>query len=311
MGLSYRQIARLANRSPSTVYREIVRNGPTRSSYRAIVAQKQARRVSKKPRRPRKLETNQKLREAVVELFQLRWSPVQIAKRLRILYPDDITMQISHEAIYAYIYIHPRQTLKRELMLQLRRSHKERRPKNKLRRRSSPIQDYISIDDRPPEVNARKIAGHWEGDLIKGRKNKSAIGTLVERTTRMTFIAKLKHDDARSVRKAFTRKFSRLPAALTKSLTYDQGREMAEHKIFTEKTKIQVYFAHPSSPWERGTSENTNSLIRDFFPAGTDFSKISAQKLKKIENMLNDRPRKVLNFYTPREVFTKTVALGA
>jgi IS30 family transposase len=310
MGLSYRQIARLANRSPSTVCREIVRNGPTRSRYRAIVAQKQARRVSKKPRRPRKLETNQKLREVVVEHLQLRWSPAQIAKRLRILYPDDITMQISHEAIYAYIYIHPRQTLKRELMLQLRRGHKERRPKNKLRRRSSPIQDYISIDDRPPEVNARKIAGHWEGDLIKGRMNKSAIGTLVERTTRMTFIAKLKHDDARSVRKAFTRKFKRLPEALKKSLTYDQGREMAEHKIFTEKTKIQVYFAHPSSPWERGTSENTNSLIRDFFPAGTDFSKISAQKLKKIENMLNDRPRKVLNFYTPREVFTKTVALG-
>jgi len=310
MGLSYRQIARLADRSPSTIYREILRNGPTRSRYRAINAQKQARRVSKKPRRPRKLETNQKLRAIVVEHLQLRWSPVQIAKRLRILYPDDITMQISHEAIYAYIYIHPRQTLKRELMLQLRRSHKERRPKNKLRRRSSPIQDYISIDDRPPEVNARKIAGHWEGDLIKGRKNKSAIGTLVERTTRMTFIAKLKHDDARSVRKAFTSKFNRLPGALKKSLTYDQGREMAEHKIFTEKTKIQVYFAHPSSPWERGTSENTNSLIRDFFPAGTDFSKISAQKLKKIENMLNDRPRKVLDFYTPREVFTKTVALG-
>lgn len=311
MGLSYRQIARLANRSPSTIHREILRNGPTRSRYRAIDAQNQARRVSKKPRRPRKLETNQKLRDLVVEHLQLRWSPVQIAKRLRILYPDDITMQISHEAIYAYIYIHPRQTLKRELMLQLRRSHKERRPKNKLRRRSSPIQDYISIDDRPPEVNARKIAGHWEGDLIKGRKNKSAIGTLVERTTRMTFIAKLKHDDARSVRKAFTFKFNRLPDAIKKSLTYDQGREMAEHKIFTEKTKIQVYFAHPSSPWERGTSENTNSLIRDFFPSGTDFSKISAQQLKKIEDMLNDRPRKVLNFYTPREVFTKTVALGA
>jgi len=266
--------------------------------------------MSRKARRPRKLETNQKLREEVVKLLQLRWSPVQIAKRLRILYPDDITMQISHETIYAYIYVHPRQTLKRELMLQLRRSHKARRVKNKLLRRSSPIQDYISIDDRPPEVNARKIAGHWEGDLIKGRLNKSAIGTLVERTTRMTFIAKLKRDDACSVRKAFMRKFSRLPAALKKSLTYDQGREMAEHKIFTEKTKIQVYFAHPSSPWERGTSENTNSLIRDFFPRGTDFSKISALQLKKIENLLNDRPRKVLNFYTPREVFTKTVALG-
>lgn len=311
MGLSYRQIAHLANRSPSTIYREIFRNGPTRSRYRAIDAQKQARRVSKKHRRPRKLDANPELLEEVVKYSQLRWSPEQIAKRLRKLYPDDITMHISHEAIYAYIYIHPRQHLKQQLVLQLRRSHKERRVKNKERRRSSPIQDYISIDDRPPEVNARKIAGHWEGDLIKGRKNESAIGTLVERTTRMTFITKLKNECSRSVRQAFARKLNRLPDNLKRSLTYDQGKEMAEHKIFTEKTKIRVYFAHPHSPWERGTNENTNSLIRDFFPKGTDFSKINAQQLKRVENMLNDRPRKVLNFNTPREAFTKTVALGA
>lgn len=311
MGLSYRQIARLANRSPSTIYREIFRNGPTRSRYRAIDAQKQARRVSKKHRRPRKLDANPELLAEVVKYSQLRWSPEQIAKRLRKLYPDDITMHISHEAIYAYIYVHPRQHLKRQLVLQLRRSHKERRVKNKERRRSSSIQDYISIDDRPPEVNAREIAGHWEGDLIKGRKNESAIGTLVERTTRMTFITKLKSEGARSVRQAFARKLNRLPDNLKRSLTYDQGKEMAEHKIFTEKTKIRVYFAHPHSPWERGTNENTNSLIRDFFPRGTDFSKINAQQLKRVENMLNDRPRKVLGFYTPREVFTKTVALGA
>jgi len=266
--------------------------------------------MSKTPRRLRKLDTNQKLLETVVKYLHLRWAPEQIAKRLRILYPNNITMHISHETSYAYLYIHPGQHLKRQLLLQLRRSHKERRVKNKERRRSSPIQDYISIDDRPSEVTGREIAGHWEGDLIKGRMNKSAIGALVERKTRMTFIAKLKNECARSVRQAFARKLNRLPDNLKRSLTYDQGKEMAEHKIFTEKTKIRVYFAHPHSPWERGTSENTNSLIRDFFPSGTDFSKINAQQLKKVENMLNDRPRKALSFHTPREVFTKTVALG-
>lgn len=250
IGLSNRQISRLTNRSPSTIYREILRNGPTRCRYRALNAQRQARRVSKKPRRPRKLDSNQKLREIVVQYLQLRWSPEQIAKRLRILYPEDITMRISHETIYSYVYVHPRSTLKRELMCQLRRHHKDRRIKGKLLRNSSPIQNYTSIDDRPSEVNGREIAGHWEGDLIKGKMNKSAIGTLVERKTRMTFIAKLKDEGTRSVRQAFARKFNRLPANLKRSLTYDQGKEMAEHKIFTEKTKIQVYFAHPHSPWE-------------------------------------------------------------
>ena len=143
-----------------------------------------------------------------------------------------------------------------------------------------------------------------------GPLNKSAIGTLVERTTRLTFIVKLESKDTASVCEAFARKFNRLPLEMKKSLTYDQGQEMADHKTFTEKTKIRVYFAHPHSPWERGTSENTNSLIRDFFPRGTDFSKVKAQELKRVENLLNDRPRKILDFNTPKEVFTKTVALG-
>jgi len=179
IGLGYRQIARLTNRFPSTIYREILRNGPTRSRYRAIDAQKRARRAAKKPRRVRKLDANQKLQKTVIKYFKLRWSPEQIAKRLKILYPNDITMHISHETIYAYLYIHPRQHLKRQLVLQLRRSHKERRVKNKALRRSSPIQDYISIDDRPPEVNARKIAGHWEGDLIKRKRCQAPFGAVL------------------------------------------------------------------------------------------------------------------------------------
>jgi IS30 family transposase len=312
MNYSYRQIAALLHRLPSTISRELSCRDLNRDSYRAITAQRKAQYWAKKSRKLRKLDTNKELQELVIGYLQLRWSPEQIAKRLKILYPNDMAMQISHETIYAYIYVHPRKHLKRQLLYQLRRKHKNRHVRNKERKKCCPIQDYISIDDRPPEVNARKIAGHWEGDLIQGSMNKSAIGTLVERKTRLTFIVKLKHKDASSVRQAFARKFARLPDTLKKSLTYDQGQEMAEHKIFTQDTKIQVYFAHPHSPWERGTNENTNALIRDFFPTGTDFSKISSKQLKHVENLLNDRPRKVLGFYTPREIFTKSsVALDA
>ena len=307
--LSYRAIASILSRSPSTICREINNNCFCRSTYRAVNAQERAVKMSKMPRKPRKLDINPILLNMVIMYLQLRWSPEQIAKRLRILYPNDKNMHISHETIYAYIYIHPRNNLKRQLLKHLRRQHKYRRLKNKDRKKSRPIQDFISIDQRPPEVNSRKIAGHWEGDLIMGRMNKSAIGALVERTTRMTFITKLKNKDASYVREAYAHKLNSLPSNLKKSLTYDQGQEMAEHKLFTEDTNIQVYFAHPHAPWERGTSENTNSLIRDFFPKGTDFSKISGRKLKYVEDLLNDRPRKVLNFYTPREIFTKSVAL--
>jgi len=307
---SYRQISRVLNRSPSTICREVQRCSLTPRIYRAVTANNKAQELARQPRRQRILDANPRLQHIVIRHLKNRWSPVQIAKRLKVLYPNDMAMRISHESIYAYVYVHPRRHLKRQLLFYLRRRHKRRHVKNKERQKSRPIQDFISIDDRPPEVNARKIAGHWEGDLIMGPLNKSAIGTLVERTTRLTLIVRLKAKDAASARKAFTRKLNRLPDHLKKSLTYDQGQEMAEHKVFTQKTNIKVYFAHPHSPWERGSSENTNMLIRDFFPKGTDFSKISAYKLKKVENLLNDRPRKILNFYTPREIFTKAVALG-
>lgn len=309
--LSYHQIARLMGRSVSSISREIHLRDFNRHNYRAVDAQRKAQRQTYSARQPRKLDMNLPLREIVIDHLQLRWSPEQIAKRLRMLYPDDMSMRVSHETIYAYIYVHPRKHLMRQLLVHLRRQRKYRHPKNKERKRSSPIQDYISIDQRPAEVNARKIAGHWEGDLIIGASNASAIGTLVERTTRLTILVKLKHKDATSVRQAFTRQFNGLPAQLKQSLTYDQGQEMAQHKTFTQETKIKVYFAHPHSPWERGTSENTNMLVRDFFPHGTDFSKISNVRLKKVQDLLNDRPRKILNFYTPREVFTKAVAIGA
>lgn len=309
MNYSYRQIANVLNRPVSTISREINKRGFNRLDYRAILAQKQSSRLALQPRRKRKLDTNYILRRTVIEHLELRWSPEQIAKRLKILYPTDMDMHVSHETIYAYLYIHPRGSLKRRMVANLRRKHINRRVRDKERKKSAPIQDYISIEDRPEEVKDRKIAGHWEGDIIMGALNKSAIGTLVERKTRLTLLVKLIKKDAASTREAFTNKFNTLPSRIKKSLTYDHGCEMAQHKKFTEDTEIKVYFAHPHSPWERGTSENTNMLVRDFFPKGTDFSKIKDAQIQKVQELLNDRPRKVLNFYTPNEVFTKIVAL--
>lgn len=303
------QIAIILNRSTSTITREIKRCQTNRLKYRAVLAHQRSRRVALRSRRQRKLDTNKPLREFVLNHLQLRWSPEQIAKRLKFLYPNDMEMHVSHETIYAYLYVHPRGMLKRRLVKQLRRKHINRRVRNKDRQKSCPIQDYISIDERPIEVQNRTIAGHWEGDLVMGSMNKSAIGTLVERKTRLTLLVKLQKKDSASVCEAFAKEFNALPAKLKKSLTYDQGQEMAQHKRFTASTQIKVYFAHPHSPWERGTSENTNMLVRDFLPKGSDFTKITKKKLKNIQDMLNGRPRKVLNWYTPHEAFTKTIAL--
>lgn len=305
---SYRQIANALGRTVSTISREINKRGFNRLNYRAVLAEK-ARRLTKQSCRKRKIDKSPELKRAVTEHLELRWSPEQIAKRLKVLYPQDMKMHVSHETIYAYLYVHPRGSLKWRMLANLRRRHKNRRVKDKERKKTAPIQDYVSIDDRPKEVNDRKIAGHWEGDLIMGALNKSAIGTLVERKTRLTLLVKLVKKDAASVCEAFANKFNELPAKIKKSLTYDHGCEMAQHKKFTEDTQVKVYFAHPHSPWERGTSENTNMLVRDFFPKGTDFTKISDSEIQKVQDLLNDRPRKAHNFYTPNEVFTKTVAL--
>ena len=302
--LSYREIGNILGRNCSTIIREIERNSINKNKYRAVVSQKLANKRARIPRRKRKLRTNKKLERFIVKYLNKCWSPEQIVNRLKMLYPRDTNMRVSYETIYGYIYVHPRHNLKRELLKYLRRAHKFRRVKNKTRMKSCPIKDFISIDDRPKEVETRKIAGHWEGDLLMGKMNGSAIGTLVERKTRLTLLTKLRKRDTSSVNSAFARKFNKLPRSLKRSLTYDHGQEMAGHAKFTEKTKIKVYFAHPHSPWERGTSENTNALLRQFFPRGIDFTKVSWVKLKRAENLLNDRPRKTLNWYTPREVFT-------
>ena len=210
-------------------------------------------------------------------------------------------MRVSHETIYSYLYVLPRGELKKEITSCLRRGHQNRYKRKINRRHGGTIQKYLSIEERPKEVADRIIPGHWEGDLIMGGRHASAIGTLVERTTRMTFIVKLENRYARNVRKAFAKEFKHLPKGLKRTLTYDQGSEMAEHRIFTKETEIEVYFAHPSSPWEQGT----NGLLRQYFPKGTDFTNISKSKLKAVQDELNDRPRKALEWSTPHEKFSE------
>jgi IS30 family transposase len=305
---SRRDIASSIGRSTSSVSREILRNhyhGYDYVHYRAAESQRRANRFARKPRRLRKLDVNEPLRKFVFEHLDKKWSPEQIVKRLKMLYPLDMTMRISPETIYSYLYVWPRGDLRKIVLKCLRRQHKYRRVYGKTRTKNRAIQDFISIEERPKEVADRIIPGHWEGDLVMGHNNASAIGVLVERTTRMTFLVRLKNKDALSVRMAFARKFKHLPDGLKLSLTYDRGQEMAEHKLFTKNARIQVYFAHPHSPWERGTSENTNGLIRQFFPKGTNFHKISSSQINKVQNLLNDRPRKVLEFFTPHETFVK------
>lgn len=307
-GRKFHSIAALLGRSLSTISREFHRNayvGNCHNRYRASKAQRRSDRLARLHRKKRKLDANERLRQFVFGHLQKRWTPEQIAKRLKKLYPMDITMHISHESIYSYLYLRPRGELRKIMLKCLRRKHKCRRKYGKVRNRHRAIQDFISIEERPKEVANRIIPGHWEGDLLMGHNNASALGVLVERTTRMIFLVRLKNKDAQTVRIAFGRKFKHLPEGLKRSLTYDNGQEMAEHKLFTKNTRIQVYFAHPHSPWERATSENTNDILRQFFPKGINFNKVSLGRINRTQNLVNDRPRKVLDFSTPHEVFVK------
>jgi len=222
-------------------------------------------------------------------------------------------MHISPETIYAYIYVLPRGSLKKELIAGLRREHKYRRTKQTRRgprkEERGRIAGMLSIEERPAEVADRIVPGHWEGDLIVGKYHQSAIGTLVERTTRFTLLVPLPAKDAGTVRRCFAKAIQRIPEDLRRTLTYDQGVEMMQHKRFSKQTKMQVYFAHPASPWERGTNENTNGLIRQYFPKGTDFRTVTTKQIRHVQNLLNGRPRRTLGYYTPKEKFNELVAL--
>jgi transposase, IS30 family len=307
-----RAIAREIDRSPSTITREIKRNSG-KSGYRAFSASQRAKTTATSRRKGKsKIAQQELLRRFVLEKLREEWSPEEISTRVKKEYARDMSMQISHEAIYQYIYVLPRGALKQMLIKALRQEHKYRRTQKagKAEEKRGKIADMLSIEERPAEVADRSVPGHWEGDLILGKYKRSALGTLVERTTRYTILVPLGNQkDAVSVRKAYAEAFKTVPDELRKTLTYDQGKEMSEHQQFTIDTGMQVFFAHPGSPWERGTNENTNGLIRQYFPKGTDFVQVSEDEIKKVQRKLNDRPRKALNFDKPDEVFNKLVAL--
>lgn len=303
MDKGIREIARHLHRSPSTISRELARNTSDQRGYRAVGAERKSRQRMRQKVAPKRLDSHSRLRRCVLAYLKKYWSPEQIAKELSLRYPDQQDMNISHESIYTYLYALPRGELKKELVAYLRQRHRFRRPRYRQRLKPRPVQDIVSIEERPKEIADRTIPGHWEGDLLVGSANTSAMGTLVERTTRFTILVPLKAKDAVSVRRAFARELKTLPQQLKRSLTYDQGQEMREHRLFTKQTNIKVFFAHPHSPWERGTNENTNGLLRQFFPKGTDFNKITRREIKRAQNLFNGRPRKVLNWRKPADVF--------
>lgn len=297
-------IARILGRDPTTIRRELKRSRPGFFGYSPLAAHEDAEKKKRIPRREKKLH-REYLWRIVQTKLSLRWSPEQIARWLKRKYPGDTRMHVSHESIYTYLYVLPRGALRKELIAYLRQGSRGRQRRKRDTDERGRIPNMVSIRERPKAVEKRTVPGHWESDLVVGTKHASAIGTLVERTTRATILVPLKAKDATSVRKAFARTVKRLPKEMRLSLTHDRGTEMHEHELFTKETEVRVYFADPHSPWQRGTNENTNGLVRDFFPKGTDFTKVSVRELKRVQRLLNERPRKVLDWRTPKEVFAE------
>lgn len=304
-GRTQKWISEELSRSPSTISREIRRGEMFRSSYRPSSGQKDAEYQSTKRRRVYKLLINKELSEFIEEKLKLKWSPEQISGVLRKTYPDQPGMHISHETIYRYIYSIEDKEHRIALVNCLRQSRKRRRPQRKDGSKRTTIRNLVSIHERPDTVKDREEPGHWEGDLVIGKDHKSAIGTLVERTTRFTIIVSfVGTPNAITTAHAFAAALGVLPSHMKRSLTYDRGTEMAAHQRFTELTGVPVFFADPYSPWQRGTNENTNGLIRDYLPKGTDFREVDDEKLIVIESALNSRPRKTLEYHTPKQLFS-------
>ena len=315
LGRSVQAIASRLGRNASTVSRELRRNAECPTRYRATTAQWRAQRRARIARRPRKLMTDRWLRRYVGRRLQQGWSPQQIAARLRRDYPQAVEKRISHETIYAAIYIVPRGELRRTLIECLRQHRKVRRRRYRSGLKRGDIPNPTPIAARPVEVEARLIPGHWEGDILKGRANGSAVGTLVERSTRLVLLARLPGLDSRSVVQGFARKLQGVPQPLRKSMTYDQGREMARHELLSKKLRLDIYFADPHSPWQRGTNENTNGLLRQYLSKSADLNALSQRELNAIAERLNNRPRQTLNWMTPNEAWeaqlkSLNVALG-
>ena len=304
---SMRQIAARLGRAPSTVSREIARHGGRRR-YRAAVADGAAWEQTRRPK-PCRLAVHPQLRRVVAHKLSLEWSPEQIAGWLPRAFPADTRMRVSHETIYRSLFIQARGVLKKELTGHLRSRRMMRRSKNASTagQPRGQIVEGVSIRDRPAAVNDRAIPGHWEGDLMAGSKN-THIATLVERQSRFTMLVKIPGKDTASVVAALSQHVRRLPSDLRRSLTWDRGMEMAHHKRFTVATNVKVYFCDPQSPWQRGTNENTNRLLRQYFPKGTDLSRYAQSDLNNVALRLNQRPRKTLEFQTPADKLRASVA---
>ncbi len=298
MGESLRSVAERLGRSSSTVSREVRINGGC-GQYRAVEAHRASRRRAKRPK-VMKLEECPRLRETVEEKLSLWWSPAQISLWLESEYPVDEEMRVSHETIYQSLFVQGRGALRKELWRSLRTGRARRRPQGRPGSRKGQIRDMVMISERPAEVEDRAVPGHWEGDLIMG-KRKTSIGTLVERQSRYVMLFQVPDNTAESVRVALTDTVKKLPEHLWKSLTWDQGTEMAQHATFTIDTGVQVFFCDPRSPWQRGSNENTNGLLRQYFPKGTDLSIHTQDDLDQAAYSLNTRPRQTLGGMTPSD----------
>ena len=313
-GQGLREIAMALGRSTSSISREVQRNRSCDPSgqvgYWVGEAQRRAQARTRIARRRRRLVRGSRLWQAVMSKLRRGWSPQQIANRLKMWYPDTPEQWVSHQTIYHALEVIPRGELKRELQRHLRRQGKPTATGT----RRGPLGEVASIHDRPAEAADRTVPGHWEGDLIMGQAHRSAVGVLIERTTRYLILVQLENKDAFSVYQAFARKFRHVPAIWRKTLTYDRGTEMAEHARLTDKVGIKVYFGDPHSPWQRAACENTNGLIRQYLPKSTDLGQFSQTTLNAIAERLNTRPRKTLHWFTPKEIYTKllnqSVALG-
>jgi IS30 family transposase len=309
-GLPVRQIAAGLGRAPSTVSREVARNA-SRRGYRAVAAQAQAEFRAARPKTA-KLAGNDRLRSWVAARLEERWSPEQISVMLEREFPGDPEMRVSHETIYQSVYVQGRGALRRELAVCLRTGRALRKPRRREGERRGRIKDMVMISERPAEADDRAVPGHWEGDLIIGKNGRSAIGTLVERSTRFVLLLHLPSGhDAPQVAAAMTGAMAGLPAALRRSLAWDQGREMAAHAQVTMATGLEVYFCDPHSPWQRGSNENTSGLLRQYFPKSTNLAAFSREDLDAAAAQLNARPRKTLDWRTPAQALDEVLAAAA
>jgi len=301
-------IANQLKRNRSTITRE-VNNWVRKPSdkYDATIADFFAKEEYLNKRNKDKISTHKRLKAFVYRGLLSGFSPEQIAGRIKVLYPNDTTMSISHEAIYQHIYKHRQSYLGKKLIKLLPYHHHKRREKRKFGKNRVRIKDQVNISQRPKHVELRIEVGHWEGDLMIGTGQKSAIGTIVERKTRYTFIVKIENRKSKTVTQQFAKLLNTLPKDIRKTMTYDNGIEMANHKWLSNNTGMDIYFANPYSSWERGTNENTNGLIRRFFPKGTDFNKITIEQLKQAQYALNNRPRKILGYKTPNEIMNQEI----